>query len=152
MKNKIPEELYKEILENMPICCVDAVVVYNNKVLMIYRNIEPCKNQWCFPGGRIYKNEKMKEAVTRKVLEETGLEVKIIKKIGVYETMFNRGPFDDLKTGVHTTNIPFLVKPLYKDFKIKLDKTSSDYKWINKIDKDFHPYIKKVLKDSKILD
>ncbi len=69
MNAKIPEEEYKKILENMPICCVNLVIAHNNKVLLIRRKNEPEKNKWWIPGGRIYKNEKLKDAAIRKAKE-----------------------------------------------------------------------------------
>lgn len=39
---------------------------------------------WVFPGGGVDKDETPENAIKREVLEETGLQVKIVKKIGVY--------------------------------------------------------------------
>ena len=39
----IPEEKYKEICESVIIVCVDVVVRYENKFLLIKRNEEPMK-------------------------------------------------------------------------------------------------------------
>ena len=151
IQNKINNIEYKRIIEYMPICCVDLVVSYSEKVLLVYRNIEPAKNEWWFPGGRVYKNEKLEETAFRKAYEEVGLDVQIEKMIGVYETMFNMGSFDDLKSGVHTINICFLVKPISKKFKIEIDDTISNYRWIDNIEENLNSYIKEVLLDSKIL-
>ncbi len=42
--------------------------------------------QWCLPGGRMESGESLAEACIREVKEETGLDVKIIRLIGVYST------------------------------------------------------------------
>lgn len=147
MQNKINNLKYKKIIEYMPICCVDVVICHCNKILLVYRNTEPAKNEWWFPGGRVYKNERLEEAAIRKAYEEVGIKVQIVKMIGIYETMFNKGPFDDLKSGVHTINICFLVKPTLENFKIKIDDTISDYRWIDKIEDNLNPYVEKVLKN-----
>ncbi len=147
---KIADNEYKEILERMPICCVDIVIHENNKVLMVYRTNEPVRGQLWLPGGRIYKNELLEEAAIRKAAEEVGLEIKIEKKIGVYESMFKEGPFKDLKSGVHAVSVCFLAIPIDKKPIIKIDATSSDYKWVDAIREDMHPYIKAVLTDSKV--
>ncbi|MBW2963174.1 NUDIX domain-containing protein [Candidatus Woesearchaeota archaeon] len=143
---RIPNDLYKKIIENMPICCVDAVVHHDKKVLLVYRTEEPCKDQWWLPGGRILKNEKLEEAVKRKVLEETGLAVSIEKKFGVYEVMWENGPFGG---GVHAVSVNFLVRP-EEGLKIKLDNTSSGYRWVDEAEGDLHDYVKKVLNDSEV--
>ncbi len=46
------------------------------------------KGVWILPRGRIEKNEDMEETVIREIKEETGIEAKIIKKIGVINYSF----------------------------------------------------------------
>lgn len=150
MENKISNEKYKEILEKIPICCVDLVIHNNKKVLLVNRKNHPAKGEWWFPGGRIYKNEKLDKAVIRKAKEETGLDVKIQNKVGFYEFMFNRGPFPDLKRGVHTIGLVFIVKLKNNNQKIKIDETHSDFKWVDKIEKNLPYYVKEILKDSNV--
>ena len=128
------------------------MVYHNRKVLLVHRNDEPAKNQWWFPGGRIYKNERIEETAIRKAKEEVGLNIKLKNLVGVYDFFDSKGPLNDLKTGVHAIGITFLAEPIEEDFQIKLDKTSSEYKWINKNEDALHPYIKKVLKESKVFD
>jgi len=42
------------------------------------------KNIWDFPGGRLDSGESEKIGLKREVLEETGLKIKIIKKVGTW--------------------------------------------------------------------
>ena len=46
------------------------------------------KGVWILPRGRIEKNEHMEETVIREIKEETGIEAKIIKKIGIISYSF----------------------------------------------------------------
>lgn len=153
MNLRISEEDYQKILENMPICCVDLIIQNKEKkFLLVLRKNKPAQNQWWFPGGRVYKNEKLEDAAIRKAKEETGLKTKIEKKIGVYETFFDDGPFPDLKTGVHTVNICFLAS-LEEDSEPLINGAHSDlssFKWTSTIEKNLHPYIKSALKYSGI--
>lgn len=150
--NYIPEEQYKYILENIAIPCVDIVTYSKGKVLLIKRTTEPAKGLWWVQGGRIKKGETVEQAALRKLKEETGLTGDIERKVGFYETIFDKGPFSDLKTGVHTVNVVFLIRIAGENPKIKLDKTSLEYKWIDKIEESYHPYIRQVLKDSGIFN
>lgn len=58
-----------------PIVGVGAVVIHNGKVLLVRRAREPLIGQWSLPGGAVELGETLKEAVTREVLEETGISV-----------------------------------------------------------------------------
>lgn len=137
----IKESLYKKIQEVLPICCVDIVILNKKKqFLLLKRNNEPAKGLWWIPGGRILKGELIEKAVLRKAKEETGLDVKIKKMMGVKETIFKKGVFGK---SVHTINIIFLV--LAKKDNVKMDKQNSEYKWFAKIEKSFHPYIKQFI-------
>ena len=89
-----------------------------------------------------------KRAKKRKAFEETGLSVSVRKKIGFYETIFQDGPFSSIKGGVHTINVCFLAKCLDKHPKVRMDKTSKDYKWIDALDCSLPTYPQQVLKDA----
>jgi colanic acid biosynthesis protein WcaH len=141
-QKEIPIKLYKQIHASMPIPCVDAVVVDGGKALLFRRTNQPAKGQYWFPGGRVYKGETLKEAVLRKVKEETGLDVKIISQLGNEETIFAEGPFDG---PTRTINTVFLVK-LKKGDVIKIDSQHDDLKWVNKAPRESHTYIKKFIR------
>jgi ADP-ribose pyrophosphatase YjhB (NUDIX family) len=53
---------------------VSAVIVNNNKVLLIHRKMKG-REYWVFPGGGVKKNETLEKAIKREVLEETNLKV-----------------------------------------------------------------------------
>lgn len=52
---------------------VDALIIKDNKILLIRRGAEPDKGKWATPGGYIGWDESASEAVIREVKEETGL-------------------------------------------------------------------------------
>jgi len=138
----IPDKLYREIHKTMPIPCVDFVLLQDGKVLLGQRTNEPAKGLWWFPGGRVQKGETLEEAVERKARQELGIEVKVVKKLGVDETIFDEGPFG---WPTHTINVVFLVKPK-GHVKFILDDQHSEFKWFAKIDKTFVPYVRKYIK------
>ena len=144
---KMPSSEYRKILEAMPICCVDILIREGDKILLVKRRDNPAKEEFWPPGGRIYKNETLKEAVKRKALEETGLKVKIEGQVGVYETFFENGIFDNLKGGTHTINVCYLTKVIGDSSKIVLDKTGSEFKWVHITEEDIPDYVKRYFKD-----
>ena len=84
-KGNIPLLLYKKILGLMPIPCVDLVFKSGNDVYLFKRSYEPAKNEWWLVGGRINRWETFEEAAVRKAKEEIGVDVKIIKIIGMVD-------------------------------------------------------------------
>ncbi len=151
ISKKIPEEIYEQILENIPICCVDVIIHDNKRVLLVQRDEEPAKDEWWVIGGRILKGERFEDAVKRKIKEEVGLNGEIEKRIGTYELIFDKGNSNDARKGTHAVAVVYLAK-LFEERKIELDETSRNYKWIGEIEESLHPYLKKVLKDSKVFD
>ena len=53
------------------------------KILMTQRSDN---SRWCLPGGGMDPGESASETCIREVMEETGLEVRVIRLIGVYTT------------------------------------------------------------------
>jgi len=148
----IPKEEYKKILELMPIPCVDLIIIHNKKILLVKRKDEPGKDWWWIPGGRIFKNETLEQAAIRKAKEETGLDIRVEKKLTSYEFFYSKSTFGELKSGGHTISVVFLCKPINPNQEIILDNTSKDFKWIDEIEEDFHPILKSFLKESKIFN
>jgi len=58
-----------------PVVAVGGVVVHDGQVLLIRRAKEPSLGQWSIPGGAVETGEKLKDALRREILEETGLFV-----------------------------------------------------------------------------
>jgi ADP-ribose pyrophosphatase YjhB (NUDIX family) len=73
----------------MPIPCVDVIVQKESKVLLGFRAIDPYRNVWALPGGRILKHEYPEDAV-RRTLHELGVNSRIRNFVGVFPVMFPR--------------------------------------------------------------
>ena len=56
----------------------------DKKILLIKRGTPVFRGYWALPGGKVEDGETVEEAVVREVKEETGLKVKIMRKIGEY--------------------------------------------------------------------
>ena len=101
----LPENLYLEMFKRIPVLSVDAVIIQNQQILFAKRNIEPYKDYWCLPGGRMDIGETCENAVVREAREETGLICTVEKLLGVYS-----GPGRDPRG--HTVSIGYLLKPV----------------------------------------
>lgn len=103
----IPLEQYKQILEVLPILCVDVVITNpRGQYLLVKRKGEPLKGQWWVVGGRVLKGETMEQAVVRKVKAEVGLTLMNLRPIGFYEEVFSDAPFD-VQSGLHAVSVVF---------------------------------------------
>ena len=80
---------------------VDGVIIYNNGVVLIKRKHEPFKDFYALPGGFVEYGETVEEALKREMKEETGLNVRILKLVGVYSE-----PSRDPRG--HTVSVAFL--------------------------------------------
>ena len=56
---------------------VNVVVLWEGKVVLIRRGIEPFKGCWALPGGFVTYGEEPTVAAVREVREETGLDIAI---------------------------------------------------------------------------
>lgn len=141
----IPEPLFRQIRESVPMICIDFICAHNGKVLLTYRTEEPKKGQWWIQGGRLQKNESLIAGLQRLALREIGTPVKILKQIGVYE--FFSGSTLSITSGIHDVAVCYLVT-VDDTLSIKLDATHSQYRWIDSIEEDLDPYVKRALKDA----
>src|SRR3990167_946955 len=86
--NIIPEKEYRKIVGLVPIVCVDVVLAYRGKYILVKRATEPLKGLWWVVGGRLRKGETTRLAAKRKVWEEVGLHAKHLRLLRVYEESY----------------------------------------------------------------
>ena len=67
-----------------PFLTVDGILVHDRKVVAILRRNEPFRGMPALPGGFIELGERAEDAVVREVREETGLETRVVRLVGVY--------------------------------------------------------------------
>jgi colanic acid biosynthesis protein WcaH len=132
----IPTEQYTQIIEVLPILCVDVVIMNSNgEYLLVKRANEPLEGHWWVIGGRVYKGETMEQAAIRKVKEEVGLDVRSLRLIGYYEEVFRENPFG-LTSGLHTVSVVFAT--MVDGYQpVKLDSQSTDWKYSPELPDDF---------------
>jgi len=89
-----------------PLVAVDAVIRYKKSmIVLIMRKNPPFRGEFALPGGFVDIGETVEDACIREAYEETNINVKIIKLIGVFSEP-NRDPRG------HTLSVAFLCEPL----------------------------------------
>ena len=70
---------------NRPYVGVGIVVFRVEEVLLVERAKPPIRNRWSIPGGAQEIGETVREAASRELMEETGLEADVIGLIDVVD-------------------------------------------------------------------
>jgi 8-oxo-dGTP diphosphatase len=71
-----------------PVVGVGGVVIEDGRALLIRRGSEPLRGQWSIPGGMLELGESLKDGVARELLEETGLQVRVLDLIEVFDRIY----------------------------------------------------------------
>ncbi len=81
------------------------IFIYNdkNEFILIKRKNDPYKNFWALPGGFVDYGECVEDAAIREAKEETSIDVRLEKLIGVYSK-------PDRDPRGHTVSIAFTAK------------------------------------------
>ena len=140
----IPDPLYQQILEVMPIPCVDVMIRSpSGQVLLIKRENEPAKGQWWFPGGRILHGETRVNTARRKLREECGIDADEFVEVGTFDLLLPLpgGRASHAVTTLYATRLESNRSP-------RLDKQSSTWQWKfpgDEFDIELHPFIQTCL-------
>lgn len=135
--NIIPEDNYKQIIELLPILCVDIMVKNRKgKYLLIQRAREPLKGFWWVIGGRVMKGETLEEGAIRKIREETGIVVDKVTMEGYYEDTRETSPFGS-PIPIHSVSVVFSAN-YPEGQEIKLDYQSSAWKFSDTLPEKFN--------------
>jgi 8-oxo-dGTP diphosphatase len=85
-----------------PVVGIGGVVIDRGRTLLIRRGSEPLLGEWSIPGGTLELGESLQEGVARELLEETGIEVRVLDLIEVFDRVY----LEDGSTGARSKKKP----------------------------------------------
>jgi 8-oxo-dGTP diphosphatase len=71
-----------------PVVGIGGVVIEDGRTLLIRRGTEPLRGHWSIPGGTLEIGESLQQGVARELWEETGLQVRVLEVIEVFDRIF----------------------------------------------------------------
>lgn len=141
----LSDEDYDFIYSRAPRICID-LLVKNSKgeVLLTKRDIEPYKDHWHFPGGRVKFRETIAEAIRRIAKAELGETIQgdNFPKVGVCEFL------EEEQKGQprHSISIVHeLVIFSSVEIELKLDNQAKEYRFFNQMPEPIIPPQKEFL-------
>lgn len=111
-----------------PIVGVGGVVIRGNCVLLIRRGREPLKGEWSIPGGMVELGESLKDGVKREVLEETGLKVRPMEVLTVFDRIQKNGE----RIQYHYVIVDYVCRPT--GGRLKSGSDVLDARWVKRED------------------
>jgi colanic acid biosynthesis protein WcaH len=136
----IDEALFSSFLDAMPQVCVELCLVHDGGVLVAKRANRPVKDEWFWPGSRLYKGEGLATAARRVGREELGIDVTVDRLLGVEEHFWDESaPSEDVSR--HTVNVVYRAVPADEAFDITLDDQHTDYEFVTAPDERHHEMV-----------
>lgn len=114
-----------------PLVGVGGVVIAGDRMLLIRRGSAPLQGQWSIPGGMLELGESIVEGVRRELAEETGLDVRVLGLIEVFERIV---PGEGGRTRYHFVILDYLCEMISGEAKAASDVT--DVAWAREQDLD----------------
>ncbi len=104
---KLQDKDFYQVITNTPLVSIDLIVKdERGRVLLGLRKNKPAQGFWFVPGGRIFKDEFLYDALERIGQEELGfpLEIDAVRFLGVFEHLY-----EDNFAGVEGVSTHYVV-------------------------------------------
>jgi ADP-ribose pyrophosphatase YjhB (NUDIX family) len=110
-----------------------SAVIFDDARQKILLTRRADNNQWCLPSGQVEAGESITEACVREVLEETGLQIEVVKLIGVYSNPHQLIEYPD-GNRIHLISLCFEVQITGGKLTASDEATKFNYFGLDEID------------------
>jgi len=115
MKREFPE---------FPLVGVGAIIIKDDRVVLVKRAHPPIQGQWSIPGGVLEVGELVRQAAIREAREETGLIVEPGELLGVYDRILRN---HEQRVQYHYVLVDFLCRPVGGE--LRADSDAAEVRW-----------------------
>jgi 8-oxo-dGTP diphosphatase len=115
----------ERIYPSRPFLAASAAILREGKILVVRRARPPANGVFSLPGGVVETGETLHEAVTREVLEETGLTIEPVALAGYRETIVRD---KDARVERHFVILPFAARWVAGE--PVLNDELSEWRWV----------------------
>lgn len=143
----LSDEDYNFIYSRAPRICVDLLIRSTSGILLTKRSIEPYKDHWHFPGGRIKFRETVQDAIQRILKGELGQVLDVNPSmIGFCEFL------EEVQNGSdrHSISLVHLID-LPENISVQLDQHAKDFMFFTSMPDPVIPPQKEFLSKNKFL-
>jgi ADP-ribose pyrophosphatase YjhB (NUDIX family) len=111
----------------VPLVGVGAVIIEDDRVVLVKRLHPPLQDKWSIPGGVLEVGERVREAAMREAREETGLTVEPGELLGVYDRVLRDA---EQRVQYHYVLIDFLCRRVAGDIAAASD--AGEVRWFTR--------------------
>jgi colanic acid biosynthesis protein WcaH len=128
----LDNNIFETVIDSTPLISIDLVVKNpQGHALLGLRTNRPAKDYWFVPGGRIQKNESMKDAFTRICQHELGLACSIEQAtfLGTFEHFYDDSVFGE-HLSTHYVVLGYEITVVESQLLLPTDQ-HSHYRWFD---------------------
>jgi colanic acid biosynthesis protein WcaH len=132
LPKRVPRAAFRTVVRWAPIVSLDLIILNRaGEVLLGYRSNRPAKDKWFVPGGRVFKGERIMDAMARIARQETGIEIRPAAAAfaGVHEHFYRNSVFSRSRSlPTHYVVLPFEIR-VKKAPELRVDSQHKRLAW-----------------------